>query len=402
VANALNMVGGMKGGATAPVEEAPVAAPVAEVPVAAPVEEVPVVQEAPARQAPAQDKDEKAVNSLLNMVVQLKGGSAEKLLKKHHVEAAETSLSSDEALFSRGSAEAPAATPVAQEAAPAQDSWGSIGGMLGLKHKAKPVAAVESQAAVESLPAGVPAEVQALFKSEPVHHAAPQLRKSVEYTQSMNQKQDRDDSAVKKLLSMVAQLKGSGKAEKLAEKYGGGDSEESGLSGDMASFGAAPEEVQQPVAAPPAPEEVQQPVAPAPVPEEVQQPRRQAPTEDSQREAAAEEIVAEVAPIEAAPTKKKNLFLDSLTSSLGNHHKSAPHHVAALPKQNSYLSAFSWDDDSAEEKLAARAKMPKVQKSKDKLLSWLDPEPAATAQVAAVAAKPQAPENHYLADLADN
>jgi len=389
VANVLGMVG-MKGAPQAPAAEAvpaPVEAPVAETvtaPVDAPAPEAVTPRAVP--QAQAQDKDEKAVNSLLNMVAQLKGGkAAEKLLRKHHSNAEESSLSSEEStLFS-----APAATPVAEPSAPAQDSsnsWGSIGGMLGVREKAKPVQTPQPQAPVERLPAGgMPAEVEALVSGkdepapEPVHQTQ-QVRKSDDYKGMMNKKQDADETAVKSLLGMVAQLKGGRSAEKLAEKYDNGNSEENSLSNDMASFSV------------PAPE--------APAAEEVQQPRPQAQSEDTQRQAAAEELVKEEVPVQpAAPAKKKNLFLDSLTASIGGP-KPSPHHVAALPKQKSYLSSFSWDD-SEEDQADLQEKKPMMHpRVNDKLLSWLDPEQQ-QARVAAVAKQPQAPVNPYLVDLSD-
>merc|ERR1719487_2535563 len=76
-------------------------------------------------------------------------------------------------------------------------------------------------------------------------------------------KQSSDDKAVSNLLNMVAQLKGK-KAEKLLKKHHIASSEDNALSGDLAAWGDAPEEVpvMAPVATQSAPEEV--PVA-APV-----------------------------------------------------------------------------------------------------------------------------------------
>merc|ERR1719215_1060836 len=126
--------------------------------------------------------------------------------------------------------------------------------MWGVQPKAKVFMPTTPQAAVEELPArGMLSEVEAVVSDTdaPVHRAPPRLRKSNDYTSEIKAKQDHDDTAVKSLLSMVAQLKGSKKAEKLVEKYDQGNSEETHqnlLSKDMDMFGgeAQAEEVQEP------------------------------------------------------------------------------------------------------------------------------------------------------------
>jgi len=357
VANVLGMVG-MKGGAAPAPEEAPA-------PVASPFEEA-----APAPRK--EDKDEKAVNSLLNMVAQLKGGSAaSKLLSKHQAYS-EDGISND----------APAA-PAAEEAAPVKaDSWGSIGGMLGIHHKATPVAPATPMAAAQSFFGGaIPSEVQSLISGNdrPVYRAAPPAPKTVDYKVLMDKKQNADDTAVKSLLSMVAQMKGSRHAAKLAEKYDRDAPEESQnpLASDANVFSDAAAE------------------APA---------------------ASQTAVVQEILEAPAAPVKRQNQFLDSLTSSLGAP-EPAPRHVAAensylkgldltgdseRPKRTAFaktssknfLSSFSWVD-SEEDRPKPAVKAPT--KSQMRLLSWLDPD--AQTPKTAVAAQPQAPVNPYIADL---
>jgi len=368
VANVLGMVG-MKGGAAPAPEEAPAAVEEAPAPVASPFEEA-----APAPRK--EDKDEKAVGSLLKMVAEMKGGSAaSKLLSKHQAYS-EDGFSNDVP-----------ATPVAEESAPVKtDSWGSIGGMLGIHHRAAPVAPATPMAAAQSFFGGaIPSEVQSLISGNdrPVYRAAPPAPKTVDYKVVMEKKQNADDTAVKSLLSMVAQMKGSKHAAQLAEKYDRDTPEESQnpLASDANVFSDA--------------------AADAPA-------------------ATQTAVVQEILEAPAAPVKSQNSWA-SLTSSLGAPEPEA-RHVAAPAQENSYLkgldltgdserpkrtafaktssknflSSFSWVD-SEEDRPKPAVKAPT--KSQMRLLSWLDPE--AQTPKTAVAAKPQAPVNPYIADLTE-
>jgi hypothetical protein len=361
VANVLGMVGanGASAASVAPVEVAPAADAVHD-------------------EVPHGDKDEKAVNSLLNMVAQLKGGrAAEKLLSKHQHAASEETSVSDSAMAS------------SEPAAPQMgESWGSIGGMLGIRRKPKPAPRQEAFADETAMPEAVQTLVSGV--SEPVHHTPPQMRGSGSdnWKSQMQKKEDSDDSAVKSLLSMVAKLKGSSKAERLAEEYEHTGTEESSLSRD------ALENTDAPTDGVPAQNQV------APV-----------------------SAVEEAYDVPATPARKKNGFLNDLTSSLGTPEPTpeepAPVHENAYLKMfdlsddsskpkhthkaafassstRNYLSSFSWND--APEQSAARS--PDALRAKHpKLLSWLSdggqPEPTE----APIAAKP--PTNPYLADLMD-
>lgn len=316
----------------------------------------------------------------------MKGGkAAEKLMKRHHhADAEESPLANDEAAFAGTPFSAPAATPVVEQAPPQQNSWGSLGSMLGVRHKTAPAQpapvaseADQEQAAAEEL-AGEsrPAEVQ------PVRRAAKHLRKGNDYTGEMKVKQNADDNAVHSLLSMVAQLKGGKSAERLADKYDHSSHEEAQsnpLANDMGIFGGEPAAREEP---PPAEVEASH----------------------------ATEVATVMAVSDTIPSpRKNNLFLDSLTSSLGAFKPTekaqqwVPHHpVAVLAKQNSYLKEFDMLDkeDSyfkGEETKKAVVKMPKRKASK--LDSWLNPEPEAPMEAAPAPMKAQAPVNRYLADL---
>jgi len=337
VANALGMMGMNSAPkvAAAP-EEAPEA--LAHVP------EVEVVHHEEAPAAHGEDKDSKAVNSLLNMVAQLKGGkAAEKLLNRHHAAAP---VAVEEDVFSRGAAAVSEPAAIA-EAAPASSDggWGSFGAMLGVKPKAKPVAMRHAMVESEAPSAGaLSSEVMSLGSDNwrPVHHAARQAQKSVDYKKQMATKQNADDSAVKSLLSMVARLKGGAKAEKLVEKYDTGSTEEaqsdSPLAKDDGIFG-------NPFGTPMMTEAPAQPEAPAQLNyvEEAPTPVHHhhhhfaslakstsyvAPA--APVEAAQEQMVEEVLEAPAAPARKRN-FLDSSADPV--------HHVSAIA-QNSYLKMF--------------------------------------------------------------
>merc|ERR1719333_1422566 len=98
--------------------------------------------------------------------------------------------------------------------------------MLGVRHKTAPTQTVKQSVAVEEgRPAeAMPSEVQALVSDNHqfVQASAPKAVKGNDWNGAMKIKQNADDTAVKSLLSMVAQLKGSKKAEKLAQKYDDG------------------------------------------------------------------------------------------------------------------------------------------------------------------------------------
>jgi len=239
--------------------------------------------------------------------------------------------------------------------------------------------------------------------------AAPHLRKSSDdYTNGMKAKQNSDETAVHSLLSMVASLKGGKAARKLMAKHQHSSSSQetqqvSSLSNDMNIFAgdASSEALNAPIA-----EEV---------PEAASAPRPAANIAEEVPEA-----------VSASAPRKKNLFLDSLTSSLGRTPEKKVHHVAALA-ENSYLKEFdlmgdsetavkakathafastssnkimnSWFSDlsdSSEEK-AKKEEKPRVNKDST-LMSWLDPEPEEKpARKAPVMA--EAPVNKYLIDL---
>jgi hypothetical protein len=389
VANVLGMVG-TKGAPPMPEESStPVASSEA-----VPQEVAPQVE---TQQSSGKDEkansDEKAVSNLLNMVAQLKGGkAAAKLLSKHRGEDQENTLSNDAAEFT-----APEATPAAEASAPQHDGWGAIGSMLGIRHKTAPTETVKQSVAVEGegRPAeAMPSEVQALVSDNHqfVQASAPKAAKGNDWNGAMKSKQNADDTAVKSLLSMVAQLKGSKKAEKLAQKYD---------DGSTAGTEQAPE---NPLAKD---ENIFTSVASA---------------QEVPSEAVAPPQAEENPETSTAPANKRNLFLDSLTSSLAT---PAPthRHVEALAKENSYLkgldlnseaeseshrqAAFassasnkimaSWFSDSGEDKAPKPQEQAPRKRKSDSLLSWLDPESQQSQP--AKPAEPQAPVNPYLADL---
>jgi hypothetical protein len=192
-----------------------------------------------------------------------------------------------------------------------------------------------------------------------------------------------DETMVQNVLGAVAQLKGSKKAGLLSNQHA---ADENPLVADAGALGS---EQPEPTAVSP------KPAAPA------------APRENSYLKSIDFGLATPQAAEEqktAAPAKHENSYLKGLDLSgdmpkvvaSSEEPKKASHMQSS---SNNYLASFSWDDSKPQEESNQKVSQqePKVDPSKDSLLSWLGVVKKAPVQRAPTA--PTQPANPYIMDL---